>query len=540
MKQAGTLKVEIIKPTTDTWKRVGDRLRAMRGTLPLALNFAFRDVYPRAMAELEAAQKKEKADQGWQNDVRKRLRFHWSEQLQRRQRFMTSGRKPVTIKDLSVFNPVGDVLCSETSDHIVSRFKGDHFRALLAGRAGVPTFEGGGKSFFSEGRDCVVSGGPSEARLSFPLWGSGSKATEFVVAPSGSSARILWERLVRDFEQREKVVGLERAAKAPIPKEAPQEVIDQARRDRDEAAHALIEMKVLKLGKVGIKFDERKRKWFALISWSAYLEEGYQEGQAAAVNFGCHTLIQAMAEDGTTWDRPGRDVQEARLRFSARRWSLAKSKRSHGRGSRGHGKTRRELPMLKLSECESSWVRNWIRTMAADFGKWCVLHRVSDVHLEDLTGIRDTFENQTGGDAPEQLKRLIHQWPYYESQQAIERQLKELGIRCHYKTAQYVSQRCPSCRHTEADNVKVVNFGGQPKMIDGELYRKVESRSQFECKSCGLKAAGDVIACANHLIDVGKTHALEKMQEAGRKRSKIGGNIARGKVEKTASTVAAE
>jgi len=539
MKRAGTLKLEIIKPDGERWTpRIGPRLRHMRSALPLALNFAFRDVFPSAMAELEATLdgKRDKANAQWRNDVRKRLAFHWARQLERRRDYKPKRGQRFEPVDATVFDPVGDVWCSETSDHIVSRFAGEHFKALLAGRAGVPTFEGGGKAFYAEGRKCEASGTPDEARLTVPLWGSGKKATRLVVAPCGNSARALWHRLVADSERREEIVALERAAKTALPKDGTEQQIAEARAERERAAHALIELGALKMGKVGIKYDERKRKWYALISWSEYCEEGYIEGQAAAVNFGCHVLLQALAEKGEIWERTGTDVLVMRRRFQARRWSLGKAKRSHGSGGRGRGVKRRELPLRKLSERETRWVENWIRVTAADFVKWCLEHRVSDVHLEDLSGVREAFERSTGGEAHEELKRLIHNWPYYQAQQAIERQCAEHGIRCHYKAASWDSQRCPSCRHTAPGNVKTMEVSGATKLIDGDFWRKVEKRSRFECEKCGLKHAGDVITCANHLLDVGKTHALEKMQEAARKRSKI----ARGSVRKEAKPTAAE
>jgi hypothetical protein len=545
MKRAGTLKLEIIKPRDEPWQRVSRRLHALRSALPLALNFALRDVFPAAMAQLESALEKTPADQKWQNDVRKRLAFHWSRQLERRRDY---DLKKYPDADATVYAPVGDVLCSETSDHIVSRFKGEHFKALLGGRAGVPTFEGGGKAFFSEGRKCELTGTVDEARISFPLWGSGKSATWFVVAACGGSARVLLGRLLGDAGLRTDVVALERAAKAKLPKDGPPKALADAKAERERAAHALEEMGAIKLGKVGIKFDERKRKWFVLASWSESAPDRYAAGQAAACNFGARVAIQAMAEDGTTWERSGADVLAMRDRFRARRCALAKAKRCHGSGSRGHGKKRRELPMTRIANAEQRWIQNWIRTTAADFSGWCRTHRVSDVYLEDLSGVRESFERATGGDAPEQMKRLLHEWPYYQTQQAVERRLSEFSIRVHYKSTRGVSTRCPArkadgtpCGCDSPDNVTSVEVAGQVKAIKNsagelELFKRVERRSRFRCVECGLFAMGDVIACANHLLDVGKTHALEKMQDKARERSKI----ARGSVGKVAETVAAE
>lgn len=545
MKIGGTLKVEIVDAVGVDIRDIRQRFHAMRSTLPLALNFAFRDVYPAAMGQLEDIMNGEKASEAWQNDVRKRLRHHWTLRLEGRKVFRAKNREAKGASQVEEAShlPVGDVWCSETSDHIVSRFKGEHLRDMLAGRGSPPESRGSGKAFFAEGRACEVGGGPDVARLKIPLWGMGRKGTELAVAPCGKSAVVLWQRLVKGSDDRPRIVELERVAKARVPKEGPESLIAEAKAARERAAHELMEMRALKLGKVGIKFDERKRKWFALISWTEHRIEGYVEGQAAAVNFGCHVLIQAVAEDGTTWERAGHDVLASRLNHQAARRRIARCTRSRGNASRGRGVKRREKVMGDRSGDEARFVQNWIRVMAADLGRWCLEHHVSDLYLENLSGIRDTFERKTGGDAPETMKRLIHQWPYHEAQQAIVRQMSEIGVRCHFKVAYLVSQRCPQCLYTSPDNVKTIDLGGLARIIDGELWRKVEKKTWFKCVECGTSASSDVIACVNHLVDVGKKHALAKMQEKakerrGKVRRVLGG--ASGGGPKGSGTVAAE
>ncbi len=512
MKQAGTIKVEIV-PDGDG-ARVYARLRAMRGSLPLALNFAFRDVFPEAMAQLESALNGERGDAKWQGSVRKRLRHHWNAQLQSRLAFASrtkgqgkkSSAKP---PDPTVFEPTLDTLCSETSDHIVSRFSGEHFRDLMAGRAGVPTFKGGGKSFFAEGRAVSLSGTLSTLRMRFPLWGSGKKATPFKVFTEGNAARATMRQLLLSSGDRENVIELERRVRR--------------KESREQAEFELEQLGAIKMGRVGISYDENRQKWFALISWTRHAPEGYKEGQAAALHLGCQVFLQAATEKGELWQRPGFDILAARARFHGARWRLSKCKRSFGKGSRGHGKKRRELPFTKLSERESQWVKNWIRTMASDLIKWCLLHGVSDLYLEDLSGIRDTFEKETEGDAPEPLKRMIHQWPYYETQQAIERQAAEFGVRCH-KTAQAIStHRCPSCGHTDPENVTFTNMlsHDEVRVLNGMLFKRVDKRAWFSCTACKHRGSADVVSCMNHLALVGRDHSFGAMQEASKKRKGI-------------------
>src|SRR5690606_38672855 len=111
---------------------------------------------------------------------------------------------------------------------------------LIAGRSSLPSWRAGA-TFSARSRTCRIEGKPDEARLAFPLWATGAKATVFAVAPCGGSARALWTKLVRDFGRREDIVALEQIVKN---KREPQTA-------RDEAARRLEAMAACKLGRVG-------------------------------------------------------------------------------------------------------------------------------------------------------------------------------------------------------------------------------------------------------------------------------------------------
>ena len=220
---------------------------------------------------------------------------------------------------------------------------------------------------------------------------------------------------------------------------------------------------------------------------------------------------------------PGGGILVTRERFRGRRRSIQRCHRTFGSGSRGRGKKRRELAIRKLDRREHDWVESRIRQIAAAFIAWCQRHEITDVYIEDLSGIRDEFEKQTEGDAPEQLKRYIHSWSFFETRLAIERQGAEHDIRVHVGKSGS-SHRCPSCGDLSAGNVRYVDRPVAWMVYQGRPWKSTERRSVFRCESCGLKAKGDEVTCANMLTDMGRTHALEKRQEKGRRRntSKIG------------------
>lgn len=515
MRNAGTLKVEVIKPLNRTWDEAGERMRAMARALTQALNLTMREHYSEAVAQIEAKRTGGEVDQAWQTKARATLRTFWSSELARRLDYeVTEFRKGKRQRepDAAAYLPSHDALASETFALLMgARFKGDHFRDLLRNAASFPSWAGE-QAFYSEGRKCEVAGTADQARLTFPLWGSGpAKSVQFAVAPAGGHARALWRRVVRDFARRQEIVDLERLAA--------DRGADAA--DRERATRALEETGAVKLGRVGLKYDRRRRKWFALISWTEYRAGASAvRGQTAAVNYGVNVFAQALAEDGTTWDDAGTDLRVTRERFAARRRSIQRVIRRLGRGSRGHGKARRYLPVTKLEQRERRWTETRIRQHAADLVAWCVTRGVTRLVVHDLAEQRERFELETGGEAHEQMKRFVHSWPFYETRLAVERQAAEVGVEVVTMLPGGESCGCPECGHSEADNVRLVDGGGEYLVHGGRTYRSVEKWTRFECRVCGTRAKGDLVTCANMLRAVDARNPLGKMQEQARKRAK--------------------
>lgn len=523
MKLAGTIKLEVIKPLNISWPAFRARANALSRALAPALTLTMREFYPQAIDELDARWKGEKAETDWQLKVRTSLHKQWTSQLVRLfdndRVFAKKIKKPEP--DFHAYVPVIGVQAEETTSYIVSRFTGGHLKDLLASRSSFPSFVGG-KAFYCAGRACVVEGGPEDAVLCLPLWKTGRGLTTLAVAPCGGHAKALWRKLVHDFSLRAEVVSIENAIKAARGEEN--------RKERERLIQQLESRQTMKLGRVGLKFDKKKRKWFALISWTQYRPSGYKEGATAAVNLGVNVFLQALCTDGSAWDYPGTDIRVARERFHARRKSIQQMLRFSGRGARGHGKKRLEQPLTKLRSREQDFMRTKNLVVASWLVRWCLDHGVSKLLLEDLTGIRENFEQRTEGDADTHLKRLLHSWAYYELGQAIEAQAAEFNI--EVKRVKSSSTRCPECKHDEPENVQLVDRGGEyllhpkPSREDPEsvkrakVYKSVDRGTKFECKSCGTKTKGDVATCANMLLDEVGDGGLAKAQEAARKRSR--------------------
>jgi IS605 OrfB family transposase len=516
MKHAGTIKLEILGPDGAAWSEVKPRMFALRSTVAQALTLTMQDHHGQALAELRKLWDgiaPSKADKAWRGKAEQTLRANWNKVLGQHAEFLEG--KEGTERACA---QVTEYLTAETIDNILARFSGAHFKELIAGRDSLPSFRRG-IAFYARSRACSIGGDPDKARLVFPLWGAGKHATSFVVVPNGNSDRAIWRKLVSDYAQRDRVVLLEKALK-------------EATGAKKKAAERTLEKSGLtKMGRVGIVYNERRRKWFATISYMRYQPDASESGQRAAVNFGVNVFMQALAEDGTEWHVDGDQIIATRIRFAQERRQVARSIPFMGTGSKGRGQNRRNLPLIKRRGNESNFVTTYIRQLSASLISWCRRHGVADLHIEDLTDVREQFERQTEGQAHEEVKRRIHAWPFYETALAIKREGDQRGVAVHLKSARYVSQHCPNCGHTDPQNVQEIQVPTIPIMLtqvgpnkwvsgrsDGVLYRRTEKTTRFECAECHYRGKSDMIACANHLLEVGAKNPMGKMQEKARKR----------------------
>lgn len=537
----GTLKVEIIKPESHSWDQAGDRLRLLTWTLGRALNATMSALFRDAVKELEARREGERADTSWQNRAEKTLRESWNEALVKQ---LESDRKPgrrsrkgeLRSIDERNYMPVTEPLTAETVDNILARFTGDHLKDLMALQASFPSFKSS-VAFFSRSRAVEISGSHNRARLSIPLWGQGKGSCTFVVAVEGRSARATWDRLVAGVPERQRVVELEkqialvRKAKSEAKKAGDAGRDTELAENIDALEQALHDLDLYKLGRVGVKYDQRRRKWFALISWSR--TGGQRErksGQTAAVVYGVNTHLFVLAEDGSQWEATGADIIAARRGFQRRRKELQRTLNTHGKGSRGHGKARKYAPILKLAGKESRYVATKVQTLSADLAKWCAEHNVSRVVAVNMSGTRDSFEKRTGGEAHAELKRLIHNWPFYQSSQWSARMLGKIGIAYNeIDRPKSFGSTCPCCGHVDKENIseqpgRIVEV----RVIDGQAFERRQKWQRFECKKCGLRTSLEAAEAAHLLVSAGANHSLEKTQRDAVKTTE---ENARGSVE---------
>lgn len=479
----------------------------------------------------------------------------------------------------SAYLPVQEALTAETADNLKARWTGEPLKDLLASRASVPSWRTG-CAFFVRSRVAVVEGDAKNASVELPLWPK--RHVRIAVAPCGNGHRALWRRLVRGESDRRKLhevaqqardeaykdaiarniqkeqqrgwvegmydahVRAERAAanltktdSKNSPEERQAELVS-ARNAFDKTEWAVSQKKFfeaqlvldghpgLKLGKIGISYDVDKRKWFALITWTCPAEVPKEGGIKATCNLGVNVFLRAVTEDSDTYEVQGHQVVAVRRQFQHRRKTMAESLKAMSSGASGHGYQRKMLPLTKLEAAEQDAIRTFIGQQARAFVNWCADKNVTTVYLEDYKGARQDFEAKTEGEAHEEVKRFIHNFPHYQWRQAVERAgafggqklvcledgrrvrtSKRFPIKVETRTMKYQNQRCPCCGFTSPENYKIVPNESvkQFKSVwDGNEYvtwQHTAKKSKFSCKQCGRTGDGDLVAAVNFLVECG-------------------------------------
>lgn len=520
---AGTLKVEIIKPESDTWDNVGARLRVLRWTCAAALNRTMSALYVPAQEAIAAMRGGDKdafsaAMNGMRGKASPLLQENWNAEIDRAQ--ATEPERVKRKQQRGSFQPeayshVTEYWTAETIDNIMSRFAGEHLKDLLALRASTPSFNHG-CAFMARSRACDISGPASEARLDLPLFGAGKKSTRLVVVPDGQSVKDMWNRLVVAKREIDSLAGRLDDRREACKRNG----VDWKSDPEAMEIKAALDTIGPKMGRVGIKFDENRRKWFAMISWSREPKAESVGNLEAAAHIGTRVFVQVLASNGDETSVSAAQIQVTRERFDERRRSIGRAIKTMGGGSKGHGVKRRMLPLTRLEDAESRWTTTFIRQTAAHVIGWCLEHNVGLLRWPDMTGMREDFERSTGGEAHEEVKRLIHEFPFFELSNAVVRQGDEKGVRVELHSTAYDSTTCPNCGHASAGNLVERVGRAETKIIDGERWERREVFRLFKCESCGFDRYRDIVACANALNRSGANGALVKMTAKARKRAR--------------------
>lgn len=264
--------------------------------------------------------------------------------------------------------------------------------------------------------------------------------------------------------------------------------------DKDRSTRAIVDRCMTgeyKAGKVSLKYDERKKMWFAHMAFSFHDAEVSLDPRRilgmdlGVVNVACYKV---GGERGAEFVRGG-EIEHFRATIQARKRSLQQQRPYAGDGSIGHGYGTRMKPVLNIKDKEARFRDTYNHKISRAIVDYAVDNGCGTIQMEDLTGISTKH-------------KFLKDWPYFDLQTKIEYKAKEHGIAVIKVPAYYTSQRCSRCGCTCEENVH-------------DNYRR------FTCVECGYDADSDYNAAVNISLpgigDIIKESQKERKSGANRK-----------------------
>lgn len=199
-------------------------------------------------------------------------------------------------------------------------------------------------------------------------------------------------------------------------------------------------------GDCKLLYDERRRKWYGLLSYAepAIHRPECSPDRVLVIHRGMHNFLTALSSTGHfNKMTPGRKLLAAKRRFKARRDDVKNvSKSERGSGGKGHGTPRRYALPDALAEKEKRFIRTYCRQQAARVVQLAVQWGCGTVVLEDYGGIQPS-------DDPNK-RRFVERFPFHELGECIAWALRKSGLTLETVASEYISSECPACGNLDS------------------------------------------------------------------------------------------
>lgn len=238
---------------------------------------------------------------------------------------------------------------------------------------------------------------------------------------------------------------------------------------RDDSTKTILERLVsgeYKKGYGQFVWDERKKSWFFIISYSFEKEETkLDKDRILGIDLGiAYPIYMALNDSLHRYKVKGGEIEQFRKSTERRKNDLFDQGKYCGEGRRGKGIKKRIDPI----DFAKKRVANFRDTTNHKYSRFAVeialKHGCGIIQMEKLEGISE--ENT-----------FLKNWSYYDLQQKIEYKAKEHGIEVRYINPKYTSQRCSKCGYIDKENR--------------------ENQKTFACKKCEFETNADYNAARN-------------------------------------------
>lgn len=242
--------------------------------------------------------------------------------------------------------------------------------------------------------------------------------------------------------------------------------------------------KTYKQGAIQITYNERKKKWMMIISYTfeAIKDETLNEDITLGIDLGIVNVATMSLYDSKnnnfnsiSWKEriiPGDELIHYRQKIEARRKSLYIATKWSSDNASGHGYKRKTKTANKISDKYSRFRDTYNHKISRYVVDLAIKHKAKNIQMEDLSGFSDY-----------QSESLLANWSYYDLQQKIKYKAEEKGINVIFINPQYTSKRCSKCGNIHEENRDCKN-----------------NQAKFECVVCGHKENADINASKNIAI----------------------------------------
>lgn len=227
-----------------------------------------------------------------------------------------------------------------------------------------------------------------------------------------------------------------------------------------------------------LDYDERKRKWYALISYRKPADKAELDPTVVlVVHRGAHNFVGCMSSTGHWSTVSGQKLMAQKRKLKARRRDMQRVAYSErGDGAKGHGQGRRNEHHEAVLDKEARSVKTFCQQTAARIVQLATQWGCGTVVIGDYGGIEESDERG--------VRRFVPRVPLYQLKTAIANALQVRGIALSEISEAYVSQTCPSCamqdagahnRRTGIFHCRVCEFSRPADWVSAKLMmRRVE------------------------------------------------------------------
>lgn len=202
--------------------------------------------------------------------------------------------------------------------------------------------------------------------------------------------------------------------------------------------------KSLPHGDCKLQWDERRKKWYALLSYelAAPVIADVDPGRTLVVHRGARNALYLLTSTGQSKALPGGKFIAQRRALQARMRDTGHvSAEERGDGAKGHGRARRyefhdalgdKLARVTHTFCQQAAA--FVATRAKAWG--CGL-----VVIEDYGGIEPNADHD--------LRRVLDRFPLYEMKQCIASRTERDGLTLREVPSAFISTTCPCCKNAD-------------------------------------------------------------------------------------------